>query len=309
LRLAQRHFDPDRAPLSFARKRRADSDASSNSSAAKKLRREDSCVARTVESAQFLAGHCLTNAKHFCSLEDLLPTIVRFRSLSRSERRQSLLTAARSRLKGYYGFALSMSHDGNEQVFNLCNLCFAHTQGASKSSVQRAIKFARDGDVIALPDVPRRHVAVETNDAHAWLADKAANYGDYMPDSETIVLPVFTKLELYNWYLTSTTDSTPIARSSFYHLLSSKFPFIRWRRHKPFCQCTFCHNLDQHISRNKVMQPIFDSCLCCALDDRHCHVVREGEKPTFEVRELGEDQVLQTPIQKPVTNLFQFSKQ
>ena len=149
------------------------------------------------------------------------------------------------------GYLVETGSGGDCHRFRVCTRCFSSFNGFNRSTLQRRVKQFKAGVRRAVPVdkcATKSHRSLILSE---WLIDKSKSYGDYMPDALAVVLPVYTKKELYRWY------KRDHARDCFHYnafcrVIRLEFPFIRFRRHKKFTQCRFCNKLDNKISKSRV---------------------------------------------------------
>ena len=180
-----------------------------------------------------------------------------FKAKSSAARRQWLLDTCQARpLLTRNGFGMTVTINDEQHTRPVCNDCFANMYGISRSTVQRWLRKSRDGVVRVIPTtVPRSDTTLKKEQAKAWLTETYLKYGDYMPDEQTIVLPVYTKQELFNWFYGKLHDTDTYKYPEFCACVREEFPFISFRRFKKFTQCKFCNACDQRLTKTLVHFP------------------------------------------------------
>lgn len=240
-------------------------DNSSTSSYQSKIRRigtkqtlqQTKTCASTIQIAvcqSELNRHCFK--EYDISYEDVAVMHREFIGRARSGK-QWLLDQAALRETGKRRFFVSMSREQERSHVAVCNRCFALMYGLSLSTVDRAIRKAKDGEVNILPAEPREK-SPSYFAAVVWMKDTIHMFGDYMPDRRSVVLPVISRHELFAWYATDNAihgpaDPRPYKYDAFIKLLAVDFPYVEFRRHKRFTQCQLCNKFDKSTAKERVI--------------------------------------------------------
>ena len=150
------------------------------------------------------------------------------------------------------GYNVAITTDDGTHCFPLCNTCFSDFHGIGRSTLQRAVRKVRVGEVPVAKAVPARPTAeVKRQVFKQWMINTVKSFGDFMPDSQTTVLPVYSKRELFQWYDSSVlTDK--YEQGQFTKELRKHFNFVTFRRHKQFTQCQTCNAFYSQIKKSQV---------------------------------------------------------
>ncbi len=218
-------------------------------------------IARADVNMKQLNGHCLSHLDEPIDLLEVVISNNEYQTLPPKQRRKFLLDMCKSRPSGQQRFAVTL----RSKTHDVCNTCFGCFHGVSRRTVQRALKDKNSGvaryDAPDEDDAPKRSDTLLNLEAAAWITRTYVHYGDFMPDESTVCLPVYSKTELHNWYVSSNHDIPHYSSSEFMRVLRRDFPFITFRQYKKFMQCEFCHDVDFLVKQEKVRHLAL-GCVC-----------------------------------------------
>ena len=208
-------------------------------------------VMRAAKAQDKICGHCLSHDPGRINLATITESHRAYHDQTFNERKLWMFNVI-GQDDSSEGFLVESTDEHNSiHRFRLCNECFSLFHGFGRSTLQRSLRQYRAGvrrQVELGSEVDHSHKRLVCSE---WIIDKSTSYGDYMPDALAVVMPVYTKKELWNWYKQECeVDSLSYPR--FAAILKKDFPFIRFRRHKKFTQCRLCNLIDMKISKSRV---------------------------------------------------------
>ena len=228
-------------------------------SVVERVRREASTeITKAAECLDRIANHCLAHDPDRICLVGVADAHRVYHARSASDKKQWLLDIV-SQNESDAGYIVDATDsDGATHRFRLCNYCFSSFHGFGRSTLQRRVAQFRSGVRRPVPTV--REGVQSTHKrmiCYSWILDKTVSYGDYMPDELSVVLPVYTKKELYLWFTTSNESKADlVSYQRFSAILKVDFPFVQFRSHKKFTQCRVCNLFDNRIMKATVTFPL-----------------------------------------------------
>lgn len=88
--------------------------------------------------------------------------------------------------------------------------------------------------------------------AREFLLSFVAEYGDPMPDDQTIQLPVSSLKELFVCYCAEVDPGDQLSDSHFRAIVKNEFTYLRIHKYKKFKQCEYCLECDTKVSDMKL---------------------------------------------------------
>lgn len=196
---------------------------------------------------QLMSLCCFTNNQ--VQLADTMNAATMYHDMNKNQRKKWLRDKCTSVTSKRKGFAVRTSN--HSSIVRCCSQCFAHYHGFSRSTITRAQKKISQGEQM-IPEEVKENNSLKKHETHAWVTDIYLHFGDYMPDEETVCLPVYSKRELYDWYASSEEMFAQYEHREFCKLMEKEFPFITFRKCKKFMQCDWCNKMDIKIAKTKV---------------------------------------------------------
>ena len=196
---------------------------------------------------QLMSLCCFTNNQ--VQLADTMNAATMYHDMKKNQRKKWLRDKCTSVTSKRKGFAVRTSN--HSSIVRCCSQCFAHYYGFSRSTLTRAQKKISQGEQM-IPEEVKENNSLKKHETHAWVTDIYLHFGDYMPDEETVCLPVYSKRELYDWYASSEEMFAQYEHREFCKLMEKEFPFITFRKCKKFMQCDWCNKMDIKIAKTKV---------------------------------------------------------
>ena len=213
---------------------------SANFNGLKKLRRS---MEKAVRVLPLLAICCLVGVSDLSVDVDVAQS--HFSQLTVAEQ-WSFVTGG---LREGYGYFRSF-----DSTHTMCHECWWSFHGFSRSYYFKAQKAVRAFPGM-LPPMgtgrrrPKGHTP-EWHGAFQWMSAFVEDFGDPMPDDNTIQLPVCTQSELYDCYTADTVEDECIHASTFARLVRKEFPHVRVHEYKKFKKCDYCKKCDTIVNNH-----------------------------------------------------------
>lgn len=133
---------------------------------------------------------------------------------------------------------------------HICKKCFSLYHGVSEWTLTKLIRKRQAGEGSAHGTTGRGAMRPKTLHALEWIDNRVKMLGDFMPHKSYIHLPPGSKDELYQTYvldcqLSALNDC--VTRTTFFNLMSQKFPRVKIPKQKRFAKCDECESFDTRI--------------------------------------------------------------